>query len=384
MTIVRDCMFRNIATLEPTTTLLEAIRRVLRQELGFAVVLDNLTPIGMVTEFDFIKWMVRGHRMETTLIQDLPIPTPHIVVEHTDCQEFLTIYNQRRFRRFPVMNEDGLLSGGIMEKQILAALPRSNLLSSYRVANMVVSTPPSVPPDTSFSDCAKRMVQWHRGCVLVTDQDRMLGIITEGDLLRQRIRGDWSPNLLASTFMTRVLVSIDPHENLLFAIEFFRRTGHRQLPVVSQDGRLIGLLTQTDLLKQMAQAGRSRQAVLNPEDVPEPALWFQPDGDQNILAFNEKARKYLDLNPDIWIGRPIRDLGQDPQVWPAIQVLLRNTGTLTDLQLPVLNGTGQGLTVQCRFSLVHTPSGKDRIFWAIEELDTTSSRCGAGGGFPSP
>ncbi|MEO5331864.1 MAG: CBS domain-containing protein [Magnetococcus sp. YQC-5] len=375
MKIVRDCMFPNVITLSPHTSLLEAIRRMSRQVSGFAVILDNMSLAGLVTEYDCIKWLVQKPDPETIRLGDLPLSVPQIVHENTQCQELLQIYYRRRFRRFPVLNEDELLSGGITEKQILQAFPRSNLLSHYRVADMTAADLPTIPPTLTYWETARHIVQRHRGCVLVQEGEHFLGMITEGDMLRFRISEKWHPDTMAITLAHPHPLTIEPERDLLHALDLFMRTGHRRMPVVTAQGALTGLLTQTDLLRQVAHSTRSRQAILNPEDIVEPAIWFEPDGEHRILAINEKGALALALDPAVWVGRPVGKLSQDPTIWDAISTLLTNSGVINQITLPLRSGSGLPVCIACRFSLVHTPTGEDRIFWTMGTPESGQSRC---------
>jgi CBS domain-containing protein len=375
MSLVRDCMFPNIATLSPDTSLLEAGQRMVRQAPGFAIILDNMTLTGLVTDFDFIKWIADGHDPKQVKISDLPSSPPQTVHEDTHCQDLLKIYYQRRFRRFPVLNDEEILSGGITEKQILAALPRSNLMAHYLVDDMVVSSPPAVPPDIKYMEVAKRMISWHRGCVLVMDGENYLGLITEGDMLRYRVDPKWHPNLLASDMASKNATTISQQADLLQARDLFVLTKHRRMPVVNQKGQVIGLLTQTDLLRQVADSARSHQAVLNPEDITDPAIWFSPDDDHKILAMNEKGAKALELDPEKWVGQSVAPLAVDQPVWAAISTLLLSCGTIEGISLPLRTGGGNSLCVSCRFSLIHTPTGDDRIFWTIGAMEAGRQSC---------
>lgn len=381
MNVVRDYMFPDITTLSPTTTLLEAMRRITRQLSGFAIILDNMTLAGLVTEFDFVRWLVEGFDIAQVRIGDLQLSIPQTVHENTPYQALLHLYNHRRFRRFPVLNDDELLSGGITEKQILKFLPRSELMVHYRVTDSMVSNPPEISSDLIFMDVARKMVQWHRGCVLVSENKQLLGMVTEGDLLRFRLTAQWSSDTMVGQWPLSKPLTIEPNRSLLYALDLFIQSGHRRLPVVvkgtknNPENTLIGLLTQTDLLKQVVDSARSHKAVLNPEDINEPAVWFEPEGNHRILALNEKGAKALELDPTIWVGRSVHDLAIDPSIWEAISILLQSCGTIDRINLPLRSGLGNGMCGSCHFSLVHTPTGKDRIFWTIIGTENDRIKC---------
>ncbi|MBF0625344.1 MAG: CBS domain-containing protein [Magnetococcales bacterium] len=379
MGIVRDWMFSNIATLAPSSTLLDAMHTMVRQGPGFAVVLDDMRLTGLVTGFDLTRWMVEGRDPETTRLADLRISSPLVVYEETPTRELLRLYNQRRFRRFPVLNRDDLLSGGIMEKQILASLPRSNLLAHYRVADVMVPDPPLAPPGLSFMELARRMVAGHRGCVLLEQDQRLAGFITERDLLRHRLLPGWRPDQPIDPLLDREPATIDPETTLLEAVDFFVRSDHRRLPVVDRSGRLWGLITQTSLLQRMATSTRSHQAVLDPEEIREPALWFSPAAPFQLLALNDKGATLLETDVRIFDQRTVREFAEDPDLWGAIATLLRHCPTLGPLRLTLRTGRGERLCASSTFSLIHTPAGEQRIFWTLQEAGDAGQPCAVPG-----
>ncbi|MBF0127592.1 MAG: CBS domain-containing protein, partial [Magnetococcales bacterium] len=280
-----------------------------------------------------------------------------------------------RFRRFPVINDDDILSGGITEKQILRAFPRSNLMAHYRVADMTASDLPTIPPALTFWETARQIAQRHRGCALVLDGERFLGMITEGDMLRFRVSDQWHPETTALALAHPRPRSIEPERDLLYALDLFTKTGHRRMPVVTAQGRLTGLLTQTDLLRQVAQSTRSHAAILNPEDITEPAIWFEPDGEHRILAINQKGAVAMGLQPERWVNQPVAGLSQDPAIWEAITTLLANSGLINQITLPLRSGGGDPVCMSCRFSLVHTPTGEDRVFWTMTQAESNRNPC---------
>ena len=375
MKVVRSCMFQNIATLSPATTLHEATQIMANQRPGLAVILDNMQVAGVLTEYDIIRWIVEDRDFNNTSLGDLRLSTPHMVHEDTPCQELLRIYNQRRFRRFPVLNEDEMLSGGIMEKQILSAMPRSNLLNHYRISDMISQPPPTIEPNMPFSQVAELMVKWHRGCLLVAEGDKLLGIITEGELVFQRLAENWSPDMPAHSFSSPDPDTIEPQLNLGDALNVFKQTGHRRLPIVTAEGKLIGLLTQTDILKRMAHSARTHEAVLNPEDIDEPAVWIQMEAPHHIQAMNQKGADMLELDPDVWVDKSIIPLFPDPDLWSALAVVLANTRTVGPINLTMKTGKGSNICVSSRLSLIHTPTGEDRIFWRISNRDSDLQVC---------
>jgi CBS domain-containing protein len=86
------------------------------------------------------------------------------------------------------------------------------------------------------------------GCVVVTENGKPVGILTERDVMKEIVK---DKNILekdVSSLMTRPLISVSPDTPVVDALDLMRKKNIRRLPVVDE-GRLVGLITvHTDLL----------------------------------------------------------------------------------------------------------------------------------------
>jgi CBS domain-containing protein len=110
----------------------------------------------------------------------------------------------------------------------------------------------TIAPDASAADAAKRMLETGVSSVLVVDDGRLAGLITATDfvsLVRQNEPNDETP---ASAFMTTEVVTIAPDDPIEeFAVPADR--GYTHLPVVDGDGRLVGMVSTTDLTAYVSE-----------------------------------------------------------------------------------------------------------------------------------
>lgn len=162
-------------------------------------------------------------------------------------------------------------------------------------------------PNMNVSDVASQMVRSHvSGMPVVDDEDTLIGIVSEGDLLRRaeagtdRHRPRWLQVLMGSArladeyvkshalkvkdVMTSTVVSIDAADSLDTAVDLMERHRVKRLPVVS-DGKLIGILSRADVLAAYvykvratkpgsATDGEIRQAIL---EAFEKEKWLRGD-----------------------------------------------------------------------------------------------------------
>jgi CBS domain-containing protein len=101
-------------------------------------------------------------------------------------------------------------------------------------------------PGTSVRAACCLMAEHQCGSVLVTERGRLLGIFTQGDLIRRVLAPGLDPNLtLLIEVMTTDPDTIRPHEPVDEAIRRMDEYGYRHLPVVER-GTVIGMVALRD------------------------------------------------------------------------------------------------------------------------------------------
>ena len=117
---------------------------------------------------------------------------------------------------------------------------------------MLVSEAMGGPVDTCAADAtvaeaAKRMTDEDHGAMPVTWHERLIGIITERDILKSVGEGS-NPDLTrVSDLMTPDPDYLEPDVTIEDAAEWMLAAGYRHLPVV-EDGKILGILSVKDVL----------------------------------------------------------------------------------------------------------------------------------------
>jgi CBS domain-containing protein len=101
-------------------------------------------------------------------------------------------------------------------------------------------------PATSLVDAARRMHERRVGAVVVLDGQRLVGIVTERDVLRAVATGAIGGSV--SDAMTRGPDTIGPDESAGQAAALMIHGGFRHLPVVD-GGDVVGMLSIRDLVR---------------------------------------------------------------------------------------------------------------------------------------
>ncbi|NQD91140.1 CBS domain-containing protein [Pseudomonas sp. CrR25] len=108
----------------------------------------------------------------------------------------------------------------------------------------------SVSPDTSVLDAVKLMAEKGIGALVVLDNGRLAGIVSERDYARKVAlleRSAFSAQI--SEIMTAEVVTVGPRDTSQHCMQLMTDRHLRHLPVLAE-GELIGLLSIGDLVKE--------------------------------------------------------------------------------------------------------------------------------------
>jgi CBS domain-containing protein len=124
-------------------------------------------------------------------------------------------------------------------------------ISTRKVGDLIARDPISVPPATTIRAAAEMMRDAHISCLAITEGDRLIGIVTARDFTNKVLAEGMDPATPVSAVMARNPMVLTP-DNLgsdVLNRMLEHRIGH--LPVVD-DGKLVGMITQTDLTRFQA------------------------------------------------------------------------------------------------------------------------------------
>ena len=127
----------------------------------------------------------------------------------------------------------------------------------------------TVSPETPVTEAARLMRDADIGDVLVVDQGRLVGILTDRDITVRVIAQDIDPKQAhVGDYMTRDLVTGMPDWDVEDAADLLGEEQIRRLPIV-EEGRLVGIVSLGDIAVQFAEEMAACQAL---EEISEPAM----------------------------------------------------------------------------------------------------------------
>ena len=115
------------------------------------------------------------------------------------------------------------------------------------VRDTMTADPRSITASASVVEAARLMRQEHIGSLPITDDKKLVGMITDRDITTRVVAEAADPRTMSvGDVYSRDLISVEPNNDLEEALQLMARHQVRRLPVV-ENGRLVGIVAQADI-----------------------------------------------------------------------------------------------------------------------------------------
>jgi CBS domain-containing protein len=98
-----------------------------------------------------------------------------------------------------------------------------------------------IEKDISLKEAARIMSSKNIGSLIFASKDKIKGIITERDMLK-----NFKKNVKVGSVMSKSVITAEPEDNVEDALEEMRQNKVKRLPVV-EDDKLVGIVSLTDI-----------------------------------------------------------------------------------------------------------------------------------------
>jgi CBS domain-containing protein len=135
------------------------------------------------------------------------------------------------------------------------------------VRDTMTESPRSIAASASVVEAARMMRKEHIGALPITDNEQLVGMITDRDIATRVVAEAADPKTTSvGDVSSRDLISVEPDKDLEEALQLMARHQVRRLPVV-ENGRLVGIVAQADIaLKENEKTGALVEAISEPSE----------------------------------------------------------------------------------------------------------------------
>lgn len=303
---VEAVMTRAVQTIAPDASIAEAFELLIRKHVRTLPVLNAAgRVVGILTDGDLLERLglpsagvhaaitraelraeIEALRAGGQTVADLMHSAVITVSPAAPLVEAVHLMTARGVKRLPVTDAEGGLLGLISRVDVLRALAQEQFADSSdqeaagipvagatRVSDIMTRAVPTVEADMPLPAVVSSLIgAAQRRAVVIDKQRRVLGIITDGDLLaratpaerpgllgkvlqrlnREREEGVVLSPRRAAEVMTSNPVTVTPDTTLQEALRLLLQHEIKRLPVTDAEGRLLGLVGRGAILQALA------------------------------------------------------------------------------------------------------------------------------------
>jgi len=115
--------------------------------------------------------------------------------------------------------------------------------------DLVIEGVETAGPSTTAEAIAMRLEEANIGCLIIEEDMKPVGIVTDRDLALRVVARDVDPDAVtASDIMTPEPVTVHVEQGLLDVTRTMRQHAVRRMPVVDDDDKLVGIITLDDVM----------------------------------------------------------------------------------------------------------------------------------------
>lgn len=124
-----------------------------------------------------------------------------------------------------------------------------------RISTLPLTPPVTVEAGTPVGRVVDEVQRRNVGCVLVYEAGRMIGIVTERDMLLKVVARDVDyATTKIDDFMTRDPVTLSPDDSIGDAASLMTERHFRHIPIIAEDGTATGIVSIKDIIQLLAES----------------------------------------------------------------------------------------------------------------------------------
>ena len=246
---IHSIISRNVITLGPEEFLRIAVEKMNFHNVSCVVVVEDKSPAGILTERDIVRLISNNINLYETRLKTVMKGPVIAVSEEAEISEVANLMVINDLRRLVVVDDERNIVGIITQADIVKNLKIESFISFREVEQSMRRKVISVGEKDPLPKAIEFMAKNHISCVPVIEDNRPVGIITERDVTKAILMNRVLDNV--KEVMTKPVLTVNGDVNLFDATRLMEDNKLRHLVVVDQGGNMIGIVTLSDIIRDI-------------------------------------------------------------------------------------------------------------------------------------
>jgi len=329
---------KNIAVTK-NTTIHNAIKTIHSNNEGCVIILDNKKAIGILTERDILSFLDNKIDMNQEIIN---ISKKKLICTNSNrnIEYALHILIDNNIRRLVIVNDNYEFMGIVTQEIIINNLESEHYRVNLKVSQILSNTSKNIITlnlDNKLEDAIKIMNSNDIGSILISEDKKIIGIITERDIVHF-VSKNIDISTCVSKIMSTPVVSVNYDDKVILVVDKMKEKDIRRVIVNDLNGNTIGVIGIRDIIKNIK--GNYSLFIENKLKYTKQALnaidevifeLYNDNGNiliqwGNNIALKRYGTNIIDQDITTYI---------DTSTWSKITNILIDNGTLSDYKISI-------------------------------------------------
>lgn len=237
----------------------EQERNLVEAQSSCILVIDDNQLVGILTEGDLIDLIATKQALTDISLSEV-MTNPVVTLKDSDITSLfaiLEVFQKYQIRHLPIIDKEENLLGLLTYKSLRYLSDPINLLRLHQISEVMNSEIVHAKPTTSVAVVTHMMSQQRVSSVAIVEESELqatqnlhpIGIITEQDLVCLLTLELDLEKIQAQKVMNSSLVSVRPNASLWSVQMLMQQRQINQVIVINHQNNLLGIVTQSDLLR---------------------------------------------------------------------------------------------------------------------------------------
>ena len=248
-----DIMSHAVLAVSPAYSLQQGAQSMAEARISSLLIEEDGRLLGLITETDILNALHQQQPADTPIIKctsRAPLTVPALTTLSA-ARELLAEHGNRHL---VVVDTQGKAIGLVSESDFRMHLGSEFIGHLRSLENVMERAIPHLAPDAPLAEALRLMVTSRNDYIIVSQDGKPLGILTERDLPRILYRTSNPHALTVGEAMSSPLRGVKVSDSVIFALDLMTEFHLRHMAVLDEDGRVIGLVSQRRLFEQMASS----------------------------------------------------------------------------------------------------------------------------------
>jgi len=247
-----DIMNGEVCLVSPDCLLGEAARQMADDQISSVVITDNGKPLGILTERDLLKLAHADSSPLTPINEVMTSPVVTIKTKST-IEAALTLFLDRPIRHLVVVDAGDRVVGVVSESDFFRHVGVTVVSQLGDLNGIMDKELPRIAPSAGLDEAIALMLQKQSSYVLVMDDAKTLGILTERDIPSVISALSAGPLHLipVDQIMSQPIMTVPRTLPVLDALQLMQSKLMRHLVVVNEQSEVAGLISRHSLMERI-------------------------------------------------------------------------------------------------------------------------------------